>query len=205
MCDTPNLTPRWSLDHWKQWQSSTVKLVKILPYTLCICLYFCSSCLYIFTYMNKFSLKMTISTCVRNSWEDTIAALLLWKILTWKCFFLCKNAQYARLLGLTLVIPRCKTDHSVGRFCLLLCVYEIWYRVCLVVALWVHLRELWACAFWGLDLTFSFFISFLFCCSIACLVSGCSGLLGYPFRSSMCQIILIIVIIELQYCLTLSY
>ena len=35
-------------------------------YTLCICLYFCSACLYILTYMHKFNLKMTVSTCVRN-------------------------------------------------------------------------------------------------------------------------------------------
>ena len=50
-------------------------------------------------FMHKFSLKITVSACGRNSWEDTIAVLLLWKILTWKCF-LCKNAQYVRFLGL---------------------------------------------------------------------------------------------------------
>ena len=84
-----------SLCHWRQWQSSAVKLETNLRYTVCVCLYFCSSCLYIFTYKHKFSFKMTVSACVRNSWEDTVAVLLLlWKILTWKC---CTVREFIRV------------------------------------------------------------------------------------------------------------
>ena len=88
--NTRNHTLRRSLDHWSLGQFSAVKLETNWRYTLCICLYFCSFCLYIFTYIHKFSLKVTLSACVRISWEDTIAVLLLWKILTWKCF-LCQK------------------------------------------------------------------------------------------------------------------
>ena len=70
--------------------------------------------IYIFTYKHKFSLKITISAGVRNSWEDTIAVLLLWKILTWKCF-LCKNAQYVRVFGLRYSLKLQTQNYQYGR------------------------------------------------------------------------------------------
>ena len=77
-----------------------VKLVILLASTHCICLYICSLCQYLSsTYMHKCNLKMTVSTCRRNSWEDTIAVPLLWKILTW-LYFCANMSRNPRLLGL---------------------------------------------------------------------------------------------------------
>ena len=57
------LTQHQPADNWQ----ISGEVVNHLASTHCICLFICSSCLYLSTYMHKLSLKLTVSTCVRNS------------------------------------------------------------------------------------------------------------------------------------------
>ena len=86
LTESQTLTRRQPADNWQM--SGQVGSLHTLHFS-----YVCSSCQCLSTYMHKFSLKMTVSTCVRNSWEDTIAVPLLWKIFDVKVFFVKKCTE----------------------------------------------------------------------------------------------------------------
>ena len=123
-------TLRQSVEHWQ----ISGKLVNFLPSTHCICLYICYFCLYLSTYMHKFSFKIAVITCVRNSWEYTIALPLLWKILT-GMYFLCKYVQEPEVIRVNLKFQQLNIATKLRLWQVVYWVNELLYPIL------IHMRD----------------------------------------------------------------